>query len=137
MVLFTRIKKATLKDKVNEFKKATQDFGYKFDLKNDIDFSDIEKASNNHNQQVEYQKSFETEINDLTAAIKLHNESIQHFETLRDKKLKEYGLDTLNFTVASEVNNSFPEANKGAPTQLTFLKTAHFPVPVLSLSNLL
>jgi uncharacterized protein YhaN len=89
-------KKATLKDKVNEFKKATQDFGYKFDLKNDIDFSDIEKASNNHNQQVEYQKSFETEINDLNAAIKLHNESIQHFETLRDKKLKEYGLDTLN-----------------------------------------
>ena len=89
-------KKATLKDKVNEFKKATQDFGYKFNLKNDIDFSDIEKASNNHNQQVEYQKSFETEINDLNAAIKLHNESIQHFETLRDKKLKEYGLDTLN-----------------------------------------
>ena len=62
-------KKATLKDKVNEFKKATQDFGYKFDLKNDIDFSDIEIASNNHNQQVDNQKSFETEINDLNATI--------------------------------------------------------------------
>ena len=89
-------KKATLKDKVNEFKKATQDFGYKFDLKNDIDFSDIEIASNNHNQEVDNQKSFETEINDLNAAIKLHNKSIQQFETLRDKKLKEYDLDTLN-----------------------------------------
>ena len=89
-------KKATLKDKVNEFKKATQDFGYKFDLKNDIDFSDIEIASNNHNQQVDNQKSFETEINDLNATIKLHNKNIKNFETLRDKKLKEYDLDTLN-----------------------------------------
>jgi len=89
-------KKATLKDKVNEFKKATQDFGYKFDLKNDIDFSDIEIASNNHNQQVDNQKSFETEINDLNAAIKLHNKNIKNFETLRDKKLKEYDIDILN-----------------------------------------
>ena len=89
-------KKATLKDKVNELKKSTQDFGYKFDLKNDIDFSDIEIASNNHNQQVDNQKSFETEINDLNAAINLHNKNIKNFETLRDKKLKEYDLDTLN-----------------------------------------
>ena len=32
----------------------------------------------------------------MNAAIKLHNKSIQQFETLRDKKLKEYDLDTLN-----------------------------------------
>ena len=77
-------------------KRQLRNFGYKFDLKNDIDFSDIEKASNNHNQQVDNQKSFKAEINDLNAAIKLHNKSIQDFETLRDKKLKEYDLETLN-----------------------------------------
>jgi len=89
-------KKAILKDKVNEFKKATQEFGYKFELKNDIDFSEIEIASNNHNQQIDNRKSFEAEINDLNAAIKLHNKSIKDFETLRDKKLKEYDVDSLN-----------------------------------------
>jgi len=32
----------------------------------------------------------------LNAAIKLHNKSIKDFETLRDKKLKEYDVDSLN-----------------------------------------
>ena len=89
-------KKAILKDKVNEFKKTTNEFGYKFDLNKDIDFSDIEIACNYHNQQVDNQKSFEDEINELNVAIKLHNKNIQQFETLRGKKLQEYGLDNLN-----------------------------------------
>jgi DNA repair exonuclease SbcCD ATPase subunit len=89
-------KEATLKAKVNEFKKATQEFGYKFDLVNDVDFSDIKVASTKHNKLVNSQESFEGKINELNAAINLHNNSIQQFENLRDKKLKEYGLDTLN-----------------------------------------
>ena len=32
----------------------------------------------------------------MNATIKLHNKNIKNFETLRDKKLKEYDLDTLN-----------------------------------------
>ena len=38
----------------------------------------------------------EKEISGLNASIKIYSESIDGFETLRDNKLKEYGVETLN-----------------------------------------
>lgn len=85
-----------LATKIEDFKENIQDLGYKFDIKKDDNFSNIKVASKKHNKQVENQNSLEKEISGLNASIKIYSESIDGFETLRDNKLKEYGVETLN-----------------------------------------
>lgn len=86
----------TLAVKVDDFNENIRDLGYKFDIKKDDNFSNIKTASKKHNKQVENQKSLNKEISDLNASIKIYSKSIVEFETLRDNKLKEYGIKTLN-----------------------------------------